>query len=518
MQTTLEAIELARLDFAVYAALTWPCFEFPPHLKLLVEELERVERGESDRLMIYMPPRHGKSLLASTLFPAWYLGRKPEKSIIASSYGQELASDFGRRVRGIVSDPLHRAIFPNSIIRDDSNAVHRFGLSAGGNYFAVGAGGPITGRGADLLLIDDPIKSREQAYSAAERRSLQSWYESVAYTRLQPSGAIVLVQTRWHEDDLAGWLLKEHASEAWRVVSLPALAETGDQLGRSEGAALWPQRFPLSGLERIRNAIGSAAWLSQYQQRPAPEGGAIFKRDWFKSYPTRERPVCSQTIISLDTAFKTGESNDYSVIQVWGQTATGYALIDQWRERREFGDLMRKAVALGDALSPNYVLIEDAASGQSLIQMLRNETRLPILPVKPLGDKVARAHAVSPLVESGRVFLPDQASWLRELIDEVTSFPAAPHDDQVDAMTQALNYLREHQYEPFRYSGLPRIEARSGLFARSSNRRGDSCQAQDDADDARGDATFFVHDPVQMRLAPSANPRRWGSLYRRKAW
>jgi predicted phage terminase large subunit-like protein len=165
--------------------------------------------------------------------------------------------------------------------------------------------------------------------------------------------------------------------------------------------------------------------------------------------------------MSMDTAYKVTESAHFSVIQIWGQLKNGWALLDQWRERKEFGDLMRKAVAMGEAYSPYYVLIEDAASGHSLIQMLKNETRLPLLPVKPLGDKVARAHAVSPLVESGRVFLPDQASWLREFIDEVTSFPAAPHDDQVDAMTQALNYLRENQYEPYRYTGLPRIEARS---------------------------------------------------------
>ncbi len=518
MQTTQEAIQSATSDLAVYAALLWPPFELAAHHRLIVEELEKVERGEVDRLMLFLPPRHGKSLLASTLFPAWFLGRNPERSIIASSYGQELASDFGRRTRNFVADPLHRAIFPDCVIADDSSAVHRFNLTHGGAYYAVGAGGPITGRGADLLLIDDPIKSREMAYSAAERRSLQGWFESVGYTRLQPNGAIILIQTRWHEDDLAGWLLREHASEGWRVVSLPALAETGDPLGRIEGAALWPQKFPGDVLERIRSAIGSVAWLSQYQQRPAPEEGGVFKKNWFLKYPAHERPECSQMIISLDTAFKTDESNDYSVIQVWGQIQTGYALIDQWRERREFGDLMRKAVALGDALSPHYVLIEDAASGQSLIQMLRNETRLPILPVKPNGDKVARAHAVSPLVESGRVFLPDQAPWLQEFLDEVTSFPAAPHDDMVDAMTQALSYMRENQYEPFRYSGLPRIEARSGLFARSSNQRGDSCQAQDDADDARGDTTFFVHDPAQMRIAAGANPRRWGSLNRRKAW
>jgi predicted phage terminase large subunit-like protein len=372
------------------------------------------------------------------------------------------------------------------------------------------------------LLIDDPIKSREQAYSAAERRSLQTWYESVAYTRLQPNGSIVLIQTRWHQDDLAGWLLREHADENWRVINLPAVAETDDALGRLEGLALWPKRFPLEVLERIRSAIGSSAWLSQYQQRPAPEEGAIFRRDWFLSYPASAAPECSLIIMSLDTAFKTGESNDYSVIQIWGQLKTGFALLTQWRERREFPDLMRQAIAMGERWSPHYVLIEDAASGQSLIQALQKETRLPILPVKPLGDKVARASAASPLVESGRVFLPDQAAWLADFLDEVTSFPAAPHDDQVDALSQALNYMRESPYEPYRYSGLPHYEhdpwSRQSVSGYTVK---DGCAAQDMRDDAQGDPAFFIHSPDQMRTLGSSRDfarTRWGRLGKRSTW
>jgi len=407
----------------------------------------------------------------------------------------------------------------DSVIADDSSAVHRFNLSAGGAYYAVGAGGPITGRGADLLLIDDPIKSREQAYSAAERRSLQQWYESVAYTRLQPNGAIILIQTRWHQDDLAGWLLREHAGENWRVVSLPAIAEHDDALGRLEGAALWPQKFPSDVLERIRNAIGSSAWLALYQQRPTAEEGAVFKRDWFLSYPARERPEFMQIIFSLDTAFKVGESNDYSVLEVWGETKTGYYLLHVMHERLEFPELKRRAIALAEIWSPQYLLVEDAASGQSLIQALRSETRLPILPVRPNGDKVSRAHAVSPLVESRRVFLPDQASWLRDFLDETTSFPAAPHDDMVDAMTQALNYLRENQYTPFRYTPLRHDLVQSRFDARRPSGAWGSCDAQDAIDDAAGDSTFFVSGQRSAPLsARDSDLRRYGSLHRRKAW
>ena len=517
------AISKAASDFAIYASLMGPPFEMPPHIELLINELELVERGMTDRLMIYMPPRHGKSVTASTLFPAWFLGRHPDKSVIAASYGAELALDFGRRTRNFVADPLHTTTFPKCTLAGDSSAVHRFALSAGGNYFAVGAGGPLTGRGADLLLIDDPIKSREEAYSQATRKSLQQWFESVAYTRLQPGAAIILIQTRWHQDDLAGWLLREHASEGWRVISLPALAETKDLLDRFEGDALWPQKFPLETLNRIREAIGSQAWISQYQQRPAPEEGAIFKKDWFLSYAASDPPECSQIVMSLDTAFKTGESNDYSVIQIWGQMKNGFALLTQWRERKEFPDLMRQAIAMGEKFSPHYVLVEDAASGQSLIQALQKETRLPILPCKPMGDKLARASAVSPLAEAGKIFLPDQAPWLRDFLDEVTSFPAAPHDDQVDALSQALNYMREAPYEPFRYSGLPRYERQ--LFG--GRAAGFTTRGGPEEDDAREDLIeghrggTFIHSAEQMRALSEYYGRdriRWPTFSRRRAW
>lgn len=349
---------------------------------------------------------------------------------------------------------------------DDSNAVHRFGTLLGGNYYAVGAGGPITGRGANLLLIDDPIKSREQAYSVAERRSLQSWYESTAYTRLQPGGAIVVIATRWHEADLTGWLLKEHASEGWKLISMPAIAEENEGW-RDEGDALWPSQFPLETLDRIKEAIGTQAWLSLYQQRPVAEEGAVFHRDWWRTYTNP--PECRTVTFSLDTAFKATESADYSVIEVWGESQTGYFLLHVWRQRAEFPELKRQAVALADIWKPARVLIEDAASGQSLIQALQAETRLPVLPVKPLGDKGSRAAAVSPLVESGRVYLPAAAAWLSDFMDEAYSFPAAPHDDLVDAMSQALNYLRG-DYQPIEWTPAPNF--RPNVYGTSSSPRG----------------------------------------------
>jgi hypothetical protein len=271
---TAAAIALAAGDLACFSALTWPRFELAHHHRQIIEQLEAIERGDISRLMIFLPPRHGKSLLGSQLFPAWYLGRHPDHSIIAASYGSELAVDFGRRVRNLVAAPVYGAIFPQAKMASDSASAHRFSLLSGGGYFALGAGGAITGRGANLLLIDDPTKSAADANSDAYRRSLHEWFVSTAYTRLQgDNAAIVIVATRWHMDDLPGWLLREHAEENWTVLSLPAFAET-DEGWRKEGDALWPKRFALKRLEQMRATVGGAAWASLYQQRPAAAEGA----------------------------------------------------------------------------------------------------------------------------------------------------------------------------------------------------------------------------------------------------
>jgi predicted phage terminase large subunit-like protein len=474
----------------------YPKFELPSHLRILVQVLERVERGELDRVIICMPPRHGKSMTTSQLFPAWYLGRHPDRSIIASSYGQELASDFGRRVRNFASERLHRQIFPECVIADDSDSVHRFHTTAGGAYYAVGAGGPLTGRGADLLLIDDPIKSAEDARSPAFRRSLQDWYESVAYTRLEPGGAVVIIATRWHEADLCGWLLKEHAAEGWKTISLPAIGETNEGW-RNEGEALWCERFSIETLARIREAIGTAAWTALYQQRPVSEEGGIFKRIWWRSYAG---PVeCHRTIFSIDSAFKTGQANDYSVIAIVGESRDGYYVRQISRGRWKFPELKRQAIGLAELWRPHAVLIEDAASGQSLVQALKAETRLPILPVRPQGDKVSRAHAVSPLVESGRVFIPSEAPWLADFLDEATSFPAAPHDDQIDALTQALNYLRGEGRGEYTFISLKDCAAPVGSSVMGKRER------ESRAEDLRSDQARFARQ--RQRLKHS----RWAS-------
>ena len=351
---------------------------------------------------------------------------------------------------------MHKKIFPECVVSDDSAAAHRLSTTKGGTYIATGCGGSITGRGADLLLIDDPIKSPEDANSATFRRSLQTWYEGVAYPRLEPSGAIVLIQTRWHVDDLAGWLLREHVSENWKVISMPAIAES-DEGWRKPGDALWPERFDLEALARIREAIGNSAWQSLYQQRPVTPGGNVFKEAWFRRYRESDEVEYSRTILSVDSAYKSGEQNDYSAVVVISEARTGFHIRLVSRGRWDFPSLQQRLVALAELWHPSAVLIEDSASGQSLLQVLQSTTRLPVIGVRPIGDQLSRASAFSPMVESGRLFLPEAAPWLGDYLAEMTEFPASSHDDQVDATVQSLKWLGLNSWTPLDSENLQSV-------------------------------------------------------------
>ncbi len=453
-------LPLARADLACYCRLVHPKYELAPHHRLLIEELEGVERGLNSRFMCFMPPRNGKSLTSSILFPSWYLGKHPERNIILASYSQEFAEDFGRAVRNILQNELPQAIFPECRLSSDSAAVGRFHTTHGGAFFAVGRGGSITGRGGDLVILDDTVKDAEEAASDTIRKTMKHWFAETVYTRLSPAGVIVLVQTRWHQDDLAGWLLNEHAHQDWKVLSLPAIAEERDPF-RKPGEALWPTRYSLEELNSYKRQLGSASFTSLYQQRPSAAEGQIFKREWWRFYTTT--PEFTKKIVSLDPAFKIGQQNDYSVLQVWGEAKTGYYLLANFKARVEFPELIAKIKQFHGEWRTNDVLIEDASSGQSAIQTLKRETALPIRAIKVDKDKVARANAVVPLVESERVFLPQGAAWLDDYLDELSSFPQGAHDDQVDATTQALSYLRDKSGQ---YDGV------IGYYRREAIRQG----------------------------------------------
>jgi predicted phage terminase large subunit-like protein len=440
LESMENVVALARDDLALYAVAQWPRFQLAKHHATLADKLEAAARGEISRLMVFMPPRHGKSMISTRFFPGWYLGKFPSRSVITASYSQDIADDFGRKVRNDVSNDVHRTIFPGFRITVDSKSLRRFETGQGGEYFAVGRGGPITGRGAHVVLIDDPLKDRAEARSETIRRSLHEWFENVLYTRLAPGGIVILIQTRWHDDDLAGWLLREHAEQDWQVLSLPAIAER-DESFRKAGEALWPERFSLRTLLKTKESVGSSAWSSLYQQRPVSAETAVFKQEWFRRY--RELPASFQKIVqSWDTAFKVGADNDYSVCTTWGVTENAYFLISLWRGRVEFPELRRQVVNQGEAWKPHEILVEDRASGQSIVQEIRQATRFPVVPVKVDSDKRTRAEAVTPLFEAGKVLLPEDAAWLPDFEDELVNFPVGVHDDCVDSVSMALNHLR----------------------------------------------------------------------------
>ena len=410
------------------------------HLDLLNQELWQLATGQNHRLIVNMPPRHGKSEFVSKYFPAWYLGRYPEKKVILASYEASFAAQWGGKARDLLAE-FGPDLFGVSV--DPTSSATDYWKVAGhqGVMNTAGVAGPITGKGADILIIDDPVKGPEDAESQVLREKTWDWFDTVARTRLEPSGAIVLVMTRWHKDDLAGRLLNEGG---WRHVCFPAIATDKDPLGRQEGEALWPDRFPLEMLLNERKAqMDAYNWSALYQQCPYEAGGNILKRQWWQFYD--ERPRLLQRIVqSWDTAFDKKTSSDYTVCGTWAEGDRGFYLLDVWRSRVEFPELKRAFVALFNEWLPYAVLIENKASGQSLIQEANRGSTIPVIAVEAIKSKEIRAHLVTPLLESGRVWLPANATWLRDYLDECEAFPSGVHDDQVDMTTQALIWLREH--------------------------------------------------------------------------
>lgn len=380
--------------------------------------------------MIFEPPRHGKSELSSVRFPAWLLERNPGTRIIVGSYNQQLANTFSRKTRRICEGRI--------TFSKDRTAVEDWETASDGGYKAVGVGSGVTGRGANGLIIDDPVKSREEANSRVYRDRCWDWYKEDLYTRLEPGAWELLEMTRWHHDDLAGRILQSEDGPNWTVVSLPAFAEANDPLGRLEGEALCPDRFNREELLAIQQVLGSA-FQALYQQRPTAIEGSIFKREWWQYY--REAPVFTRIIQSWDTAFKKGKENDPSCCLTWGEAKNGYYLLDRWNQRVEYPELKRTAKQMNSKWNPNACLVEDKASGQSLIQEMKRETRIPIIAINPDADKVARANSVTPLCEAGKVFLPEDAPWILEFIDQMAIFPNADHDEDADCTSQALSYM-----------------------------------------------------------------------------
>jgi len=395
-----------------------------------------------------MPPQNGKSQLISRYFPAWYLGCFPDRKVILAGYEASFAAQWGGKARDLLQE-YGMAVFGVTVSQRSSATDHWTIEGHEGSMDTAGIGGPITGKGANVLIIDDPIKNPEEANSPTFRDKIWEWYDTVARTRLHPEGGTVVVMTRWHRDDLAGRLLKE---EGWDLLSLPAIAIENDPMGRRPGEALWPQRFPIDFLLKERKAkMDAYNWNSLYQQNPIERGGNILKRSWWQYYDVV--PASFHRIVqSWDTAFKTGKSSDYSVCTTWGETELGFFLLDVWRRRVEFPELKRAFVEVYNRWRPYAVVVEDEASGQSLIQEAARGTTIPILPIRVDRDKEARANLITPLLESRRVWVPTPKivdgvtypTWLKDFLDECEYFPSGEHDDQVDTLTQALNWMRVH--------------------------------------------------------------------------
>lgn len=400
------------------------------HLQAIYSKLDDIVTGKINRLMIFMPPRHGKTEAVTVRFPAWMVERDPAFRFILAAYNFSLSSKFSRKIQRIVKArgvPLER------------EAVEDWETSQEGGVRAVGVGSGVTGHGANGILIDDPVKSREEAYSATYREKVWDWYRNDLYTRLEPGGFIILIMTRWHHDDLAGRILADDSiAHEWTVLKLAAFAEANDPLGRKEGAALCPDRYDEAQLQSIKNVMKSD-FESLYQQNPTAAAGEVFKRDWWQYY--KVKPQFTRVIQSWDTAFKDKTQNDPSCCLTWGETSTGYYLIDRWMDKVTFPDLKKAAIQQYDKHRPSVVIVEDKASGQSLIQELKRMTSIPVLPIKADKDKIARANAVTPLVESGRVYLPEGLPWVIDYVDQMSIFPAGAHDEDVDVTSQALTYM-----------------------------------------------------------------------------
>jgi predicted phage terminase large subunit-like protein len=426
--------ELARRRLIDYARQSIPGFHAARHLQHLAELLEAVERGDLKRLIVTLHPGAGKSTLLQA-FASWYLGRDARRRIIAASAGAELSERNSRASRALFAEDSWPFA---ATLSQDTRSMTRWSTSEGGGMFAIGVGGLVTGWRGDLIVCDDLQNS---AGSQGERDSLWSWFREVLTPRLEPNGAIIGVTTRWGEDDIVGRIQESPDGEEWHVVRLPAIAEKGDAW-RRVGESLWPERWPLEELLKQKVAMGSRAFECQFQANPVPFEGNLIKGEWLQRYDQLPTSF-TKVVCALDAAAKTGVRNDFSAIVKIGVTKSGFYLLDVWRGKVEFPGLMRRVKMLEEEdPAPSTIYVEDTSNAVALIQQLRQDTTIPIVPIDAKGSKEARVEGITGTIEAKKLFLPTEAPWLLDFERELLAFPAGKHDDQVDALTLALSKLR----------------------------------------------------------------------------
>ena len=441
--------ETAQASFMSYIKMMWPGFVGGRHHAIMAKKFEDIASGKLKRLIINMPPRHTKSEFASYLLPSWFLGRFPNKKIIQCSNTADLAVGFGRKVRNLVDSEQYATVFPDVSLRQDSKAAGRWATNQNGEYFAIGVGGTVTGKGADLLIIDDPHSEQEAALASGDPGvfdRVYEWYTSGPRQRLQPGGAIVIVMTRWAERDLTGRVMKDAAmrdsSDEWEVIEFPAILPSGNPL--------WPEFWSFKELSALREELPPVKWNAQYQQAPTGEEGALVKREWWKIWQGENPPRCEFIIQSWDTAFTKNTRSDFSACTTWGvfhlnedPNDINIILLDAFQKRMEFPELKEKALSHYKEWEPDACIIEAKAAGAPLIFELRAMGVMvqDFTPVRG-NDKFVRLNSVTDLFSSGKVWAPE-TRWASEVIEQMASFPNGDHDDLVDSSTQALIRFRQ---------------------------------------------------------------------------
>ena len=440
----------AKNNFMDFVKAVWPEFIEGAHHRIIAQKFNDLAEKKINRLIVNMPPRHTKSEFASYLLPAWMVGKNPKLKIIQATHTGELAIRFGRKAKNLIDSENYSKIFETRL-QEDSQAAGRWETEQGGEYFAAGVGGAITGRGADLLIIDDP-HSEQDAISGKAFENAYEWYTSGPRQRLQPGGQIVLVMTRWSKKDLTGILLdnqKKVKGDQWEIVEFPAIMEHG-----TKKTPVWPQYWKLKELESVKATLPVGKWNAQWMQNPTSEEGALIKREWWRKWDKEFLPDVTYVIQSYDTAFLKKETADYSAITTWGifypeeGGKPNIILLDSVKDRFDFPELRREALEQYKYWQPDMVIVEQKASGTPLTHELR-QMDIPVMTFTPSrgNDKHVRVNSCAPLFEAGLIWAPNE-QFAEEMIEECASFPYGDHDDLVDSMTMAIMRFRQGGFLP----------------------------------------------------------------------